>query len=259
MLSQGPWDGVAYDRAYGVPENDIWRHRVGERKIRRLNRALVQLMAETKRALGADRIVLYNGLKDRDAARMQRRNLAPLEKADGVANEYFCYHKNFGFDARVDLAADILGDLRAQSRAADEGRLTLVHVTYQDKSLSAAAKRWINRFCYGSFLLGHRPGLTSYKFGFLTTQLVLDEDAAEQEIDLGVPVSGMLRLSPGVFQRRFDNGLVVVNLSETDAVYRPDKPVVLMHGAVAGASYSKRQEIALPARDAIFLLDAESR
>ena len=258
-LADAPWDGVAYDRAQGVPDTPDWRSRVGAAGIARINRGVVRLIGETKAGLGAAAIVVYNGFKDRDSGRQNRRFAAPLAKADGVANEYFCYHKDYGFDPTIDLDRDIIADVNAQRKAAARGKLVLVHVTYQDSKLSAAAKNHINRVCYAAFLLGHRPGLTSYKFGFLTSQRVLQENAAEQAIELGKPSGPMRAIAPKVYKREFANGAVVVNLGDKPTKYSSDYRARLANGGRNGPLFQAGAEIPVRANDDAYLLRAPAR
>lgn len=253
-MEAAPFDGVAFDRSYGLPQIRTWQGRLGNAKITALNEAIVELIGAVKAALGPDKLVIYNGLKDRDAARQGRLSTDPLPVSDGVANEYFCYHKDWGFDdARINVGDDVLNDVRAHYRIAQEGKIVLVHVSYQG-TLADRVKAHINRFCYGSFLLGHVPGLTSYKFGSLTTVRVLHENAPEKNIPLGDPVGEMQQLGRNVYRRDFENGVVVVNFGTGSATFRPQQAVVSMDGERRRQPYAAGSDIVIPPRDAVYLV-----
>lgn len=107
----------------------------------------------------------------------------------------------------------------------------LERVTQQEKD-------HINRLCYGSFLLGHRPGYTSYKFGLLTGVRILGERAAEQSLEFGEPGGAMSALGSGLYLRDFEHGTVVVNLGPTNSSYTTPSSVVKMNGGVPGETFA---------------------
>ena len=253
-MEAAPFDGVAFDRSYTLPHIRNWIERLGAEKVDAMNEALVELIADTKAALGREKIVIYNGLKEKDSARQGWLGTLPLEAADGATNEYFCYHKDFGFDPRVNLRNDIINDVRAHQRIARQGKLALAHVSYRDPRMPEEERRHINRFCYGSFLLGHVPGFTSYKFGFMTTERVMHENAPQKQLPLGEPLADMERVTPQLFRRDFDNGVVLVNFGEGAATFRSQQDLVLTAGAEPTQRVAAGEQIEVPARDAVYLL-----
>lgn len=256
-LADAPFDGIAFDRVQGVSETStVWLARIGLEKIRALNRAEIDLVNEVSTGMGSDKLFVYNGLKDASSTLEGRIHTEPLGPADGVANEYFCYHKDFAFleAPGFSLEQSVILEIDAHLSAANDGKVVLVHVTYQDDTLSQAEKDVINRMCYGSFLLGHRPGFTSYKFGFLTTQRVLDENAAEQSIQFGEPFGAYVSLGGGLYSREFANGIVVVNLGVSPSSFQVPFASVLMNGGVAGQSFAANTTATVPARDTLFLV-----
>ena len=255
-MAAAPFDGVAFDRVQGLQEGtQVWIEQLSDEKIAALDAADVDLIRETRAALASDKLVVFNGMKDFRSTLEGRIYTAPLPHADGIANEYFCYHKDFGFleSPGFSLEESLILEVEAQLDAAEQGNAVLAHVSYQDDTLSQEEKNAINRLCYGSFLLGHRPGYTSYKFGFLTTQRVLDESAAEKNVALGEPSGAYVALGGGVYSREFANGIVVVNMGPTETTFRAPFASVLMNGGVAGRTFSANETTTIPGRDALFL------
>ncbi|MBW3553426.1 MAG: putative glycoside hydrolase family 15 protein [Gemmatimonadetes bacterium] len=256
-LEEGPFDGVAFDRLQGIPlDASVWLERVGSAKGAAVNGAIVDLLRETKAALGEERLVVYNGLKDAQSTFTGRLFTDGVDAVDGVANEYFCYHKDRGFEMPPGLTLEetVIRDVEAHAWAAGTGTAVLAHVSYQTNDLSHAEKDHINRLCYGSFLLGHRPGYTSYKFGFLTGVRLLTESAAEQALDFGDPLGAMQARGGGLYTRELADGGVAVNLGGAAADYAASFDGVIMNGGVVGASVAQGQVVRVPATDALFLM-----
>lgn len=259
-MDRAPWDGVAFDRMMGLPSNNFWLGTLGEEGIEAMNEGMVAMVRETTEALGQEKLVILNGFKDSQSSFDGRLFLEPVEHVDAMANEYFCHHKRWGFDMQdgETLENSVIRDVEAHAEVAGGGTAVLAHVSYgasdETLELSRAEKDRINRLCYGAFLLGHRPGYSSYKFGFLNTERLLEEDAGEQAVRFGDPLDAKRSLGGGLYVRDFTDGTVVVNLGDDEEVFMVPFDAVFVDGGVVGETLVAGQFLGVPARDAHFLI-----
>ena len=222
----GPYDGVMFDLAYGsFGFSPRLRAKIGETRADLLVAALPDWISEVQGALPGKR-VYYNGLQKNSTVDLTpgERFIAPfdvLPTPDGVHNEYFCYHKQKNL---FEDEAEILTDVDLQMSLAAAGHQVLSRVAYNrpnffiepctlpDCQVDQQALDDLSRFCYGAYLLGAVPGLTSFDFGWRTLHQSIYEAAIEEAWRLGPALGPYASNGSGLWLREFEHAWVAVNL-----------------------------------------------
>ncbi len=274
---KAPYDGVFFDNsrtlgAYGKAAstsivsgwNIDWNVLIGAQKVDDYNYGLNQLFIESQTKFGD---IVYNGIARRNYT--PSRNTDLLEHSNGAMNEGFCMWRKGASDLvpgtiyTLWTPAEMLNDIEIMisSSAAPHNKTILQKVNhsgstaqYNDGIDVVTGSKQIKRYCFGSFLLGHRPGHTFFKYGPDYGPRELDSDPKETGLDLGSPVDMKYsRVASDAYKREFENGMVYVNLSnDTTAVMPAPYPMTLMNGALEGASYDVKALISVPPKDAFF-------
>jgi hypothetical protein len=172
-------------------------------------RSMDDIFGTLNAALGADGVLLYNGLRNFDPGMLEDQSRL-LTLADAAAVEYF------GMDPRIPLRSfrdDILAYLEAIPRLPKNkpllffGRGAWHYVDY------AADFQW-QRYLYAAFLLGRRPeDLFKYHASFQVPAHIGRAGGldlyADWNIDLG-PALGPYRAEGPLYVRDFSGGRVAV-------------------------------------------------
>lgn len=210
-------DGVAFDsfrRDFRGPHQTPEMFAKGPDLERRWPAASEGMLADVKRRVGKDKLVIYNGLwAVWDGLLESQEKLLPF--ADGATVEFF------GYDAREpptghasEFDRYVLRILKAMKAHADKVFLVFgrsrrhVYLGYTEDYLT-------QRYDLASYLLGMTPLSTfSYHSHFQTVLMKPDRTDglsyyADFDLDIGDPV-GDMALVDGVYQRRFARALVAV-------------------------------------------------
>jgi hypothetical protein len=184
-LKRGPIDGVFID---ALPQalTPALAKEVGEEKAKAVVLGLREMLALTKRKIGADKIVLVNGTRSHDY-----REILDWEGIDGVMIEHFGVIKTAE-------AADIKEDLDTIALAAKKGKFVVIKgwpgFTFIDKEimqrpypeLLQMARKNIT-FPLACFLVAAQPGSHfCYSWGYTDRHGMLDA-YPELERPLGPP------------------------------------------------------------------------
>lgn len=188
---------------------------VGDEKAAAVVAGLRAMLALTKRKLGADRVVLVNGLRTTDF-----RELLDWEGIDGVMIEHFGAFK-------TDSPADIKADLDSIALAAAKGKFVVLKgwpgFTWLDREmmqrpyaeLLALARERIT-FPLACFLVAAQPGSHfCYSWGYTNTHGMLDA-YAEFDRPLGPP-KGDGKWTGLTATREFTHASVSVDLAAKTA------------------------------------------
>ncbi|MEK7373647.1 MAG: Ig-like domain-containing protein, partial [Thermodesulfobacteriota bacterium] len=274
---QASYDGVFFDNSrplgdYGKKAstpivsgwNINWNVLIGTQSVNDYNLGFNQLFADSKRSLGS---IIYNGIARRNYT--SSRNTDLLEYSDGAMSEGFCLGRTGATDlvpgttytlwTPAEMLNDI--DIMVSSSAAPHNKTILQKVNHSGRTAYynggndvVADNKQIKRYCFGSFLLGHRPGYTFFKYGPDYGPRELDSDPKETALDLGSPIDmKYARVASDAYQREFENGMVYVNLSnDAAAIISAPYPMTLMNGAAEGTQYDAGTSVSVPPKDAFF-------
>lgn len=171
---EAPLDGLFAD---ALPQalTPALARQVGPEKARAIVAGLREMLALTKRKLGADRIVLVNGTRTTDF-----REILDWEGIDGVMIEHFG-----GF--KTDRSEDIKADLDTVALAAAKGKFVVIKgwpgFAWLDKEMMArphaellALARERITFPLACFLITAQPGSWfAYGWGYTSDHGMLDE------------------------------------------------------------------------------------
>ncbi len=285
---KAPYDGVFFDNArplgkYGaIPAtstisgwNINWNKLISPTKVSAYNDGLNALFKDAK-PFGD---VIYNGIGRRTFmtkyATGNERNTTILDYSDGTVNEGFCLWRADmdGSGGRKDYILwtqeEMIEDINMMIKQSGERRKTILQKVNQigvalydqnDQKGDPVVPVMINeeaqvkRYCFGSFLLGHQPGLTFFKHGPDYQERELKSDPAEVSLDFGNPVGkyAMDGVKTSMYKREFEKGIVYVNMSNAAITVIAPYPVVLINGGVDGSSYQQGDSVIIPAKDAWF-------
>ena len=271
-----PYDGVFFDNSRPLGDygkitttstisgwNVDWNVLISTNKVSDYNLGLNQLFIESKRAFES---IIYNGIGRRNYT--PSRNTDLLEYSDGTMNEGFCMWRQdasdgTGKDYRLWAPEEMLNDIgiMLSSSGAPHNKTILQKVNHSgstalynsDQAAIINAKQ-IKRYCLGSFLLGHRPGYTFFKYGPDYGPRELSSDPKEIALDLGSPIDNKYAgVASDAYKREFENGIVYVNLSnDATAFISAPYPMTLMNGATETAQYDQGASVSVPPKDAFF-------
>ena len=213
-MKRGPIDGVFVDalpQAFAPTLTKV----VGSEKAEAVVAGLREMLALTKRKIGADKIVLANGTRATDY-----REILDWEGLDGVMIEHFAA---FGSNQ----AADIRADIETVALAAAKGKFVVIKgwpgFNWMDHEmmkrpgaeLLKLAREQIT-FPLACFLVAARPGsLFCYSWGYTDIHGTL-ESYPELERPLGAPL-GEAKQTGWSYQREFAHASVIVNLETKKA------------------------------------------
>lgn len=209
-----PLDGLFAD---ALPQalSPALARQVGPEKAREVVAGLREMLALTKRKLGAGRIVLVNGTRTTDF-----RGILDWEGIDGVMIEHFAA---FGKEG----AADIKADLDTLTLAAERGKFAVVKgwpgFNWLDRQMMARPRTELLTlardrvtFPLACFLVAAQPGsLFAYSWGYTADHGML-EPYAEFSRPLGPP-AGAARWDGMKATREFAYASVTVDLATGEA------------------------------------------
>jgi len=221
---------------------------LGMQLLQNHNEGLLQFLNDLRPVLN-NRLIIFNGI-GRGLWR-ENRDLRVFDNGGDIAlNELFCYEKkNNDFYSKDELLEDIelmLSDNKA-----------FIQQTNIPNKPTETERKHIQRFCFGNFLLGYRPGYTFFKYAedpnYLVAGNIKDNSGISmipEEVysNLGNPISDYENYN-SFYRREFEKGIVYVNMEDNQLSLTLDKPYILMDGTI----YSKDETISIPSKDAIFL------
>ncbi len=221
-------------------------------RIRSRNNGLKFLMSEARQAM-ADKTIIFNPIADKP--HLYRRNLTFLGGAyslDAAANE------DFGFKGtRLTSKAEMLWDLNILSDEKYKDKIFLLKTNVRNSDqLTEEEKLRIQRYTYGSFLLGHRPGHTYYKYGEMHlywTEGEIAKEPKEINLNFGNPITPRYKQAGNVHFRIYDNGRVYVNMLGTPQIVTLNQNLIIMNGGVPGKIFYPGERLRIPPKDAAFL------
>ena len=213
-MKRGPIDGVFVD---ALPQalTPALTKAVGSEKAKAVVAGLREMIALTKRKIGADKILLANGTRATDF-----REILDWEGIDGVMIEHFAAFKS-------DQPADIRADLETIALAAAKGKFVVLKgwpgFNWLDKEMMKRPEAELLKlareqitFPLACFLVAARPGsLFCYSWGYTDRHGML-ESYPELERPLGPPL-GEAKQTGWSYQRDFAHASVFVNLETKKA------------------------------------------
>lgn len=269
-ISDGNIDGIALDGVspLGLVARRDWVDKIGENKLNQWNEGLELFIKEVKAAVG-DKKVIYNGILPSAGGVLNLQYLNNATDADYAFNEVFCYNRR---GARLESKDRILELVDAMINFRNRGKGFMQKVNFypppdnpNPTPPALNERNKIARFCLGAFLMGYQPGLDSFKFGpgyrvDMGEFNEITDEAAEMRVDLGEP-AGEYRIkykfTGDVYRRKFDNGWVYMNFSDTRKTISSPDNLILANGGVKGRSFNSGDDINIPAKDAVFLVERE--
>ena len=213
-LKRGPIDGVFVDALPQALTPGLAKA-MGADKAKAVVAGLREMIALTKRKIGADKVVLANGTRTADF-----REILDWEGIDGVMVEHFAAFK-------TDQPADMKADLDTIALAAAKGKFVVIKgwpgFNWLDKEmmqrpyaeLLKLARERIT-FPLACFLVAAQPGSHfCYSWGYTDRHGMLDA-YPELERPLGPPL-GAAKQTEWTYQREFAHASVFVNLETKTA------------------------------------------
>ncbi len=247
-LQAAPYDGIRFDAADHIGDEgprDIrrWQQLLAPERVQAYNDGIDTLLAEAGEVL-RPATVLFNGISP-SPIRGAGRNLDMLELTDGAMDENFCVSDG--------EPHDIVEDVEIMERHRDK-RLHL-RVRIDPAAFDGSTLARLRRLCAGSFLMGWQPGFTYLNVGPNYGPDQLGQQPVELELGLGEPTGNHGHVD-SVLSRRFDHGVVYVNLGAEPATVELPRPMVRMEGGepVETAEGS----VTVGADDAAFFLDGDT-
>jgi hypothetical protein len=227
-----------------------------DQQIERLNAGFRSLLRETRRAIGPDTLLLYNGVS-RNVGRIEvvNRGLDLLATANGAQDETYCHLDDENrFRAGDELAADD----RRYHRLGSRGSTILESVHLESPAAQADAAH-IRRYCFAHYLMSYVPGYTFVQFKEYPNQSqgpqIMTNGTPEQALELGEPV-GMFERKGAVLRRRFEHGWVFVNVGSSAARISLPASVRLWNEGIEGARFGRGDTYTIPPQDAGYFLSA---
>ena len=213
-MKRGPIDGVFVDALPQVLAPGL-KKAIGSEKARAVVAGLREMLALTKRKMGADKIVLANGTRATDY-----REILDWEGIDGVMVEHFAAFNS-------EQPADIRADLETIKLAAAKGKFVVVKgwpgFNWMDKEMMKRPEAELLKlareritFPLACFLVAARPGsLFCYSWGYTDRHGTL-ESYPELGRPLGAPL-GEAKQTGWSYQRDFAHASVDVDLETKKA------------------------------------------
>ena len=247
-LAAAPYAGISFDAAepigdYESREIARWDRLIGADRVAAYNEGMRTLLRDTKKLLGADREVIFNGIAP-NTTRGPDRNLDLLEITDGAMDERFCLDIRGGVHSIDD-------DLNLMATTTD--RKLFMHTNYPADSLGAGVRPAYGRMCLGAFLMGWEPGKSYFRFGDDYTADQLSNDLPEMSAPVGEP-RGPYREESGMLVRDFANGRVWVNLENDEQTLTAEGSFLRVGPDGTLEPGTEGSELEVPAHDAAFLL-----
>jgi hypothetical protein len=245
-LEAAPYAGISFDAAGPIGDHDPrdierWQELLGKRRVDEYNAGLRDLISRANALVGPTREVVYNGIAP-SRYRGPGRDLDLLSVSDGALDERFCVDGKgvpAGIQADLDLMA-ITTDKRLFLR------------TSVPASVSDDDRDRIVRLCNAAFLLGWVPGRSYFQLGSSYTTAQLPGEP-ELDVDLGDPAGPAE--GDEVRTRRFEHGMVVVNLSDRPTIVRMPVALDTVDGGRRTGAHGRGEEISVPALDAVLLIE----
>jgi hypothetical protein len=136
--------------------------------------------------------------------------------------------------------------------AAQHKKVTEITNTYQ-----TGERQKYGSYCMAGFLIGWQPGSSFYTLhpGYTFPPEGQYPMVPEQDLNLGTPLTVDYQSSGSALTRRFQNGFVAVNPTDSSATVTVPEPVVSFADGSAGPQYAAGQTMTLPGRGAILALN----
>ena len=277
IFARAPYDGVAFDNSNtrevhqsgglaGLIDHPDWRD--GERNKISLAtldawNAGIPRVINGARTRGGAAEVIFNGIGGNTTTRNQDLDL--LHHADYGANETFCIVRHRGVAGFL-TAEQYQEDIDVMHSEAAQGHRLLQKTKYRHlaevttnqefQDHFGIGKTRAMRFCYGLFMMGHRPGYTFYKFGpdYTNRYGEVRENPVEMQIELRAPTRDYTVLASGLFRRAFQDGLVVVNATDASRTVTLGRDYIRMEGANRGPRLPSGTRVNIAPRDAVFFM-----
>lgn len=258
-LKTAPYAGIAFDTVNLFETLDPGKVEVvGQEKVDAWNAGLKALIREAKtRFVG--KIIIANGVYEKRSD----KNLPQLRDADIVLNESFCVSgvRSLALKNKEGL----IGDIQTAQFFNEHEKILLQKSNFreEDNIGTPEQRSYAGRFCYALFLMTYQPGMSYYKFGdgyhIVATADDPSNDLArnslEIDLPLGTPVADTFtKRNDDLYIRRFTNGIVYLNLSDSALKAKLPADAILMNGGVEGKHYQRGQTVTIPSLDASFFL-----
>jgi hypothetical protein len=251
-LRAAPYGGVMYDNLHLY---DRGRYPdLSDARIRELNAGFRSLLVETRRMIGPDHLLFFNGVaRSIGKEDVVDRGLGLLGAADGAQDEVFCYLDNQDAFRPV---SELIQDDATYHRLASQGATILESVKVENPAGQADAAH-IERYCFGHYLMSYVPGHLRIQFKAYPTQgagpQIQENFTPEQTLDLGAPTADFTR-DGQVLERRFENGWVFVNVSDSPQTIALPERLTLRTGGTVGGTYRAGESYTIAPTDAAYFL-----
>ncbi len=249
LEAEPSYAGVLIDNARPIEQRGRFYMRITPAKRAAWNAGLEMLLRGAKElASRRGKLALYNGL---GITASGLPNEAPLRVTDGALHEWFCV----GSADEVLSPPALLDQVHLLERVNGDGLVALAKVNADRSELPD--REGLSRFCLGVFALGFTPEVGFYKFGdgYNGTTGEIEENALEIDAPFGAPLGPYLKLANDLYAREFENGWVLVNMSQTAAhSFTHPLNTKLYNGGVLGKRYKAGKTYTLGVRDAAFFL-----
>lgn len=272
-MRAAPYAGVSFDNANPISGTDVSRY-ISDGKttfnqllcgapvslasgscdrVQQWNAGLNDLLTQTSAALAklGDQ-VRYNGISPAPA-RGVSRNVGLLQYTHMAANEGFCMSASTSKPSKVSFTSFTADAAIMKSVAAQRKIVTENTSTYQ-----TSTKQKYGDYCVAGFLIGWQPGSSYFDFhaGYGYPPAVHYPLCPEQNLNLGDPLSTDYDATGNVLSRRFQNGFVAVNESDSSAQVTVPMDLERFANGSAAGRYSAGQSVTLPPRSALLGLNA---
>lgn len=253
-LHAAPYGGVMYDNLHYYDRRQY--PDLTDQQITRLNAGFRSLLRETRRAIGPDTALFYNGVS-RNVGHIDvvNRGFDLLATADGAQDETYCYLDNENrFRAGDALAADDRRYFRLASRGS-----TVLESVHLESAAAQADAAHIGRYCFANYLMSSVAGHTFVQFKRYADQSqgpqITTNGTPEQRLELGEPV-GRFERKGTILRRRFERGWVFVNVGTSPARISLPARLTLWNGGIEGDRFARGDSYTIPPEDAGYFLGA---
>jgi Hypothetical glycosyl hydrolase family 15 len=215
------------------------------------NQGLIDLLAQASSALHAmGDEVRYNGIAP-SQLRGASRNVGLLRYTDMASDEGFCMAVSVNDPTRVVFNSFVNDAALMREIAGAHKKVTEITNTY-----GSDARNAYSDYCLAGFLIGWQPGSSYFTFhaGYGDPPGGNYPAVPEQDLNLGDPLTVGYQVSGAALTRRFQNGFVAVNPTDSSVMVTIPAAVVSFSHGSAGPRYAAGQNVTLPPRGAILSL-----
>jgi hypothetical protein len=207
LIDSHHWELAGRDNIVGGAElNSIWQ--AGARAV----------LEELKAALGANSIVMFNGLWGFNGEEQAIKQGEMLNSADGISVEFY------GVDGHEGHAPDpstewqlFVGNLNAQLEAVGRDKYALINGQRLSGLYASYADDYAaGLYCYANFLLGPLDPKHGFHYGHFQCSKLIGERSGGydyfdfQDLRLGLPLNEEVKATKGSKTRVFEGGIVLV-------------------------------------------------